>query len=258
METVVSRDGTPIAFERTGSGPPLVLVHGTTATLKRWAPIVPALAAQFSVYAIDRRGRGESGDSEPYAIEREFEDVAAVVDAIDGPVNVLGHSYGAVCALEASLLTDNVGTLILYEPPIAVPEGNDEVSPRLVAMLDRGDRDGVVTTFMRDVVRMPEQDLEMYRSLPVWPERVAIAHTLPREYSASLQYRFEGERFSDMTAPTLILLGGDSPPMFSDSARLVDEALPNSKIEMLPGQQHIAMDTAPELFVESVRTFLEG
>ncbi|MEZ4523551.1 MAG: alpha/beta hydrolase [Thermomicrobiales bacterium] len=103
VETVISKDGTPIAFECTGSGPPLVLVHGTAGSHERWAPILSALSAEFTVYAMDRRGRGASGDSEYYSIEREFEDVAAVVETLDEPVNVLGHSYGGTCALEAAL-----------------------------------------------------------------------------------------------------------------------------------------------------------
>src|SRR5918994_4256030 len=105
QESVTSLDGTPIAYWRSGEGPPLVLVHGTSADHSRWAPVLPAFEERFTVYAVDRRGRGESGDSEDYSIEREFEDVAAVVDSIEAPVNLLGHSYGAVCSLEAALIT---------------------------------------------------------------------------------------------------------------------------------------------------------
>src|SRR5687768_6369257 len=115
---VISTDGTPIAYRRSGEGPALVLVHGTAADHTRWQSILPALEERFTVYAIDRRGRGGSGDAPTYAIEHEFEDVAAMVDAISGPVSLLGHSYGALCALEAALRTDNVRRLVLYEPPI--------------------------------------------------------------------------------------------------------------------------------------------
>ncbi|MCZ7544560.1 MAG: alpha/beta fold hydrolase [Anaerolineae bacterium] len=124
MEKVRSQDGTPIAYHRNGEGPPLVLVHGAIASHARWAAITPALAQRYTVYAIDRRGRGESGDAESYAMAREFEDVAAVVDAIGEGVNLLGHSFGALCALEAALLTPHVRRLIAYEPPpVPVPEG---------------------------------------------------------------------------------------------------------------------------------------
>ena len=123
-ETVASKDGTPIAYWRSGEGPPLVLVHGTTADHSRWAPVLPAFEQHFSACAIDRRGRGGSGDSDEYAIEREFEDVAAVVDSLGEPAFLIGHSYGAVCALEAALLTRNVRKLVLYEPPIDVTGSN--------------------------------------------------------------------------------------------------------------------------------------
>src|SRR3712207_8086243 len=106
QETVTSVDGTSIAYWRSGEGPPLVLVHGTAADHSRWAPVLPAFEQRFTVYAIDRRGRGGSGDSGDYAIEREFEDVAEVVDSLGESVNLLGHSYGALCALEAALLAD--------------------------------------------------------------------------------------------------------------------------------------------------------
>ena len=112
-ETVTSEDGTKIAYWRSGQGPPVVLVHGTTADHSRWAPVLPEFEEHFSVCAIDRRGRGGSGDSEDYALEREFEDVASVVDSLGEPAFLLGHSYGAVCALEASLLTPNVRKLVL-------------------------------------------------------------------------------------------------------------------------------------------------
>src|SRR5918997_4994782 len=120
QETVTSADGTPIACWRSGGGPPLVLVHGTAADHGRWSPVLPAFEERFAVCAVDRRGRGGSGDAEGYAIEREFEDVAAVVDSLEEPVNLVGHSYGALCVLEAALLARNVHKLVLYDPGIEV------------------------------------------------------------------------------------------------------------------------------------------
>lgn len=130
-----------IAWERTGTGPPLVLVHGTTADRTRWRQVLPAIAERYRACAVDRRGRGESGDAAAYALEREFEDVAAVIVAIGERVMLLGHSYGALCALEAPLLTANVRKLVLYEPPITLGE---RLYParfigKLQAMLDAGD-----------------------------------------------------------------------------------------------------------------------
>src|SRR3712207_3567570 len=151
QESATSKDGTPIAYWRSGEGPPLVLVHGTAADHGRWAPILPAFEQRFTVCAVDRRGRGGSGDSDAYSLEREFEDVAAVVDSLGEPVNLLGHSYGALCALEATLLTRNVRKLVLYDPGIEVA-GQEiyppEVIDRLEALLEVDDRDGIVVTTM--------------------------------------------------------------------------------------------------------------
>src|SRR5688572_28968236 len=180
MQAARSRDGTSIAYESSGSGPPLVLVHGTTGTLRRWAPVLPMLEAHFTVHAIDRRGRGASGDASPYAMEREFEDVAAVVDAIDEPVHLLGHSFGAICALEAACRTPNLRRLVLYEPPIPMP-GHVAFEPstleRLQALLDAGDREGLLTVFFREVNGMPATQFEQFRTSPMWQARVALAHT---------------------------------------------------------------------------------
>ena len=183
MDVVRSKDGTLIAFQKSGTGAPLVLVHGTSADHTRWATVLLPLAGRFTVYAMDRRGRGGSGDTDPYVIEREFEDVVAVLDSLDEPVNLLGHSYGAICALEAAARSKNLRRLILYEPPI--PTGVDIYSPAVVNtmrdMLAGGDRDGVVATFMREVPRVPPHELELLRSSPAWQGRVAAAHTfLPR------------------------------------------------------------------------------
>lgn len=236
-----------------------MLVHGTGGSHARWAPVLPALEKQYTVYRVDRRGRGESGDNESYTIKREFEDVAAVVDSIGDEVDLLGHSYGAMCALEAALLTSRLRKLILYEPPLPIlnisisPEG---VIERLQALLDAGDREGVLITFFREVVRLPSHELEIFKSSPAFPARVAAAHTLPRELRAQETYQFEPERFKNLSTPTLLLGGGDSPDYFKVAIEAAKSALPNSRVVVLPGQQHIAMDTAPELFSNEVLKFL--
>lgn len=118
MDYVVSHDGTRIAYAHRGEGPPLVLIHGTGIDHSYWDPVTPELGRHFTVYSVDRRGRGQSGDTAPYAIQREFEDVAAMVASIAGDVYLVGHSYGALCSLEAALLTTNIGKMILNEPPM--------------------------------------------------------------------------------------------------------------------------------------------
>ena len=258
METMRSTDGTKIAYQRSGTGSPLVLVHGTTADHTRWAPVLSAFEQHFTVYAVDRRGRGGSGDVEPYDIEREFEDIVALVNSIEEPVFLLGHSYGALCSLEAALRTARVRKLVLYEPPIptSIEIYPSEVVTRIQALLDAGDREGAVTTFLQDVARVPPHEMEILRSAPSWPARVAAAHTILREMRESNEYAFEPARFSAVTIPTLLLLGGDSPTFLKAAIEEVHAALPDSQVVVMPGQQHTAMNTAPELFTREVLQFL--
>jgi pimeloyl-ACP methyl ester carboxylesterase len=259
MHTTRSKDGTSIAFARSGQGPPFVLVHGATSDHTRWAPILGALEKDFTVHAVDRRGRGGSGDNAEHSMEREWDDVSAVVDAIGEPAYLLGHSYGAICSLEAARHTAGVRKLVLYEPPIPTGPilGASEVLVQLDRLLDAGDRAGVVTTFLREVVRMPASELTLLQSLSNWPARVAAAHTIPREMRAVGAYRFDAARFTAFRTPTLLLLGGDSPAYFGDAITQVHAGLPSSRVVVLHGQQHTAINTAPELFVREVVTFLK-
>ncbi len=165
-ELVRSTDGTSIAVWRTGAGRPLLLVHGTTADHGRWAPVLPAFEEHFTVLAMDRRGRGQSGDAETYALEREFEDVAAVIEWADDGVFVLGHSYGGICALEAMLLVDRVDKLVLYEPPLGFVSSPPEVVANLDALLESGEHDELVAAFMRDVAGLTPDQVEHLRSPP--------------------------------------------------------------------------------------------
>lgn len=241
-----------------GSGPPILFVHGTAADHSRWASISPVFETHFSVHTIDRRGRGDSGDVGPYAMEREFEDVAAVVESFGEPVNLVGHSFGAICSLEASLRTKNIRKMVLYEPPIptGLPIYPPGTAARIQGLFDAGDRDAAVATFFREIVRMPAHEMDLMRSLPLWKARVAAAHTIGREMVLGEQYRFASERWSRMNVPTLLLLGGDSPPFFKKAVELVHSALPDSRMVVLPGQQHVAMNTAAELFTSTLLTFL--
>jgi len=248
---VKSSDGTAIAYHVAGRGPPLVLVHGTSADHTRWAPVVAALGDRFTTYAMDRRGRGASGDAADYSIEAEFDDVAAVIDSIGGEVDVLGHSHGAICSLEAALRTPRIRRLVLYEPPL--PVGMEIYSQALVERLGElsagGDREGVVSKFLSEVVKMPPEQLETVRGDASWEARVAAAHTIPRELRIGESYEPDFEHFSTLRVPTLLLLGGDSPPFFVEATRRLHEAISGSRLTVMPGQQHVAMNTAPDLFL---------
>ncbi|WP_436347886.1 alpha/beta fold hydrolase [Natronorubrum sp. FCH18a] len=156
METATSADGTEIAFERTGSGPPLVLVHGGVCDHRFWelSDVRTTFADHCTVYAMDCRGVGESGDADEYDLEREFEDVAAVVKAVDEPVTLLGHSSGALLSLEAALRTDNLRKLILYEPPITFDDHelySDEVLAEMKRLLDDGKNEQVLVLFLQEI-----------------------------------------------------------------------------------------------------------
>ena len=257
-ETVASKDGTPIAVWRSGAGPPLVLIHGTAADHRRWAPVLPALEQRFTVLGMDRRGRGGSGDAEAYAIEREYEDVAAVVESTGVETNVLGHSYGGMCAVEAARTTDAIGKLVLYEPPMGFLVSPPEVVDRLQALLEAGERDELVAFFMREVAGVTAAQVELMRAMPAWSARLAVAHTIPREERASREYVFEPERFRDVVTSTLLLGGGDSAAPFKAAGEALRAALPSSQVVVMPGQRHTAMDTATSLFASEVLRFLQA
>ena len=262
MQRVVSPDGTPIACHRSGTGSPLVLVHGTgAASPQAWAAF-PALREHFSVCAVDRRGRGQSGDGAGCAIEREFEDIAAVVAAIGEPADVLGHSFGGLCALEAALLNPRIRRLVLYEPAgmslpgqAVYPEG---FASRIGALLDAGKREEALTVFYGEAAGMTRQEIEDLKSSPAWPQRLAAAFTVPREIRAEQQYRFDPRRFEALRTPTLLLTGGDSLPSLKAGIEALAAALPDSRLALMPGQQHVTMYTAPDLFVQEVLGFLSA
>jgi pimeloyl-ACP methyl ester carboxylesterase len=264
MTRVESRDGTEIAVWSSGQGPPLVLVHGAVADHTRWRPLLPFLEPHVTVHALDRRGRGASGDAPGYAIEREFEDVAAVVDAVAGAsrsaADLYGHSFGGLCAFGGATLTAGIGRLVLYEgwPPAdararELPPG---VGGRLDALLAEGNRDAVVETMFREVVLMPEAEITALRAQPAWPARVAAAPTIVRELRAIPQVPFDPGQAARIAVPTLLLTGSDSDDPFAADLATVAAALPDARIGVLDGQRHVADILAPELFARRLLAFL--
>jgi pimeloyl-ACP methyl ester carboxylesterase len=259
QRTVTSVDGTLIAYWRSGDGPPLVLVHGSFDDHNVWAPVLPAFEERFTVYAVDRRGRGGSGDGTGHSLESEAADIAEVVESIGGQeVNLLGHSYGGVCALEAARRTTHVRRLVLYEP--AVPAGIAFFPPgvidRIETLVGEGEREEAGTVFARDVAKLPPDVLDFLREDPSWQASVAAAHTLPREMRAVEGYVLDPALLRGLETPTLLLLGGDTLPSVKAAAEAVDEALANCRIVVMPGQGHVAMNTGTELFTSEVLRFL--
>jgi pimeloyl-ACP methyl ester carboxylesterase len=262
-ERVVSRDGTQIAYFTSGAGPPLLLVHGSLGDHTRWDMLRPLLEPYFTVHAMDRRGRGGSGDSPHYSIEREYEDVAAVIDAVaesaGSPIDVYCSSFGGLCTFGAALLTPNIRKLALYEawPPInpgehPPPPGSVEQMEELLAA-DK--RDVALEIAYRELVGLTDDELEILRAQPSWPARVAAAHTIPREERAFGQTAFDPETAARITAPTLLLIGSESP-VWGPQASIVEAALPDARIVVLDGQGHAADIFSPKLVADSLIPFL--
>jgi pimeloyl-ACP methyl ester carboxylesterase len=259
-----SRDGTEIGYWSSGQGPPLVLVHGAAADYTRWRPLLPYLEPHATVHALDRRGRGASGDGPTYDLAREFEDVAAVVDAVaeasGSAVDLYGHSFGGLCALGAATLTANLGRLVLYEgwPPVdpslhRLPPG---VGRRLDVLLAEGDRDAVVGTVFREVVRMPEAEVTALRAQPSWPARAAAAPTIVRELRAIAETPLDSGQAARIAMPTLLLTGSESRDPFAAGVGAVAARLPDARVVVLEGQQHVADILAPEVVAGHLVSFL--
>ncbi len=260
---VASPDGTPIAVFTSGMGPPLVLVHGATADHTTFRVVGPLLARDFTVHAIDRRGRGASGDASRYTIEREYEDVAAVAEVVaiepGAPAAVFGHSYGGRCALGAALLTDTIGWVISYEGAPTPPGSSYHptgIEARLRQRIATGDQDGALALFLTEVVGMRSEDLAAYRADPVWPLRAAAAGTILRELEAEVDPAASLDRLGAIRQPVLQLLGGESLPVFREATVALDDRLADGRIVVIEGARHAAHHTHPDVVVEAVRTFL--
>jgi pimeloyl-ACP methyl ester carboxylesterase len=262
--TVTSRDGTEIGFFTTGHGPPLLLVHGALGDHTRWDVLRPHLEPLFTVHAMDRRGRGASGDHPDYDVAREFEDVAAVIDAVADlsgtSVDVCGSSAGASFAIAAASLTSSIRRLVLFEPPTretmaALPAG---LADRLDVLLAAGDREGVLTTAYRELVGLPDASIEHLRAQPEWSNRLAAAHTIVRELRIPPDRFFDAQQAAHVTVPSIVLIGSETPDRFRASSEAVAAALPQARVALLEGQGHGAELLAPELVAGEVLAFLRS
>ncbi len=205
---------------------------------------------------MDRRGHGASGDSPHYSLQREAEDVAAVVNSRPGTVFLLGHSYGGVCALEAAFLTDKISKLVLYEPPLHDLD-HSAVVDRMERMIQKGDREQALVTFLQEIVMISPSEIAAMKARPSWPGLLASIESSIRQARALAAYRFDPKRMSTMNVPTLLLTGSEtaSPQLKQAISGLLD-SLPNRSLFVFEGQQHNAMDTVPQQFAEAVGSFL--
>ena len=250
MSTVLSKDGTAIAFDKLGNGEPIILVDGALCS-RSFGPLpklAQLLAPHFTVFNYDRRGRNQSGDTPPYAVEREVEDIEALIAKAGGSASVFGTSSGAALALAAAARggrgarVANVKKLALYEPPFVAgrsartaPPDSEAQLKRLIAAGKRGD---AVKFFMVDMVGMPAIFTYIMRLLPIWPKLKAVAHTLPYDAAVLGDFSLPKERAASVAVPTLAIGGEKSPVELRSAVSAVAETVPHAKLRMLKGQTH--------------------
>jgi pimeloyl-ACP methyl ester carboxylesterase len=253
MHTVVSHDGTSIAYDRAGDGPPVILVDGAMCYRGSGPsrPLAARLAPRFTVLTYDRRGRGDSGDTAPYAIEREVDDLATLVKEAGGSAYVYGVSSGAALALEAAHHGVPVTKLALYEAPFIVDDSRrpvtDEYVARMHELIATGRPGEAVREFMR-LVDVPAVGIVAMRLMPVWSRLTAVAPTLLYDtaLTAPLQHGtpLPADRWSGATMPTLVMAGGRSPAWMQNANRALAGVLPHADHRTLPGQTHMVRPDA--------------
>jgi pimeloyl-ACP methyl ester carboxylesterase len=256
-----SRDGTSVGYLRLGTGPPLVIVHGSLYTGESWLPVASLLADRFTCCVIDRRGRGRSGDSQAYAIEREYEDVEAALIIAGEGVSLLAHSFGAVCGLGA-VLRAPVARMVLYEPPLAVGGPLDGQDLRAYGdAIAAGDPDRALEIGYTRFAGIPEEQVRWMRTSPLaateWAQARALAWTWTREAAAVAELGPSLDRYRGIQTPTLLLLGEKSAPRpLRDTTEALSRTLPHARISELRGHGHLANLRAPALVADRVREFL--
>jgi pimeloyl-ACP methyl ester carboxylesterase len=251
-----SPDGTRIGFVEIGSGPPLVIAHGSVSTAEHWMAVAMHLAPRFTCHVMDRRGRGRSGNAPDHTIEREAEDIRAVLDAAGPGAHLLGHSYGAVCALEAAR-TAPPARLVLYEPPLLVGASQGEqLAKRFGELVERGEIEEALVFFLREGPEIPDAEITVLRSTPIWPQMVAVAPTLTREARALARIDCDFERYRGIAVPVLLLVGRLSSAGLRDASERLGGVLPDARTLWLEGQAHVANLVAPDLVARGVADFL--
>ena len=241
LKTATSSDGTTIAFDRLGDGPPVILVCGASTDRSANARLAALLARRFTVFNYDRRGRGDSGDTPPYAVEREVDDLDAVIAAAGGSAFVYGTSSGGVLALHAAASGLAIRKLALWEPPFVLDESHrpppDQVE-RYDEMISEGRRGDAVEYFMTQVVGLPPEFVAEAHNTPFWGAQEALAHTLAYDATIMGDYSLPIERAAAVTAPTLVVAGGASFPFMRETARALADVIPAGQHRVLKGQEH--------------------
>jgi pimeloyl-ACP methyl ester carboxylesterase len=263
MSEVQSKDGTSIAFDRSGEGPPIILVLGSLNDRSSAAPLAAALAPHFTVYAYDRRGRGESGDTPPYAVDREVEDIDALIAEAGGSAFAYGHSSGAKLALDATARGLAITKLALYEPPFIVDDSRPSLPGNYVATLQElassGRRGDAVAYFVTRGVGLPSEFADQMRNAPMWPAFEALAPTLAYDgiiMGDTMSGRaLPSEWATSVTTETLVMDGGASPAWQRHAVRALADLLPHAQRRSLEGQDH---EVAPEVLAPVLVKFFAG
>jgi pimeloyl-ACP methyl ester carboxylesterase len=238
MEKTQSADGTLIAFEKLGSGPPVILLGGAFCDHRARAaglPLARAMAERLTVYAVDRRGRNESTDTAPYAVAREVEDVAALLQVAGGTAHVYGHSSGAVLALESALAGLPIQKLVLAEHRERVPE---DLPQQLKALCDSGNRGGAAELFLSRAIGLPPPVVQQLKSGPAWPNLEGIAHTLTYDAIITADARGILQRAVGLTTPTLLLAGEQSQAWMRNGVQTLADSVRGARYETMPDQTH--------------------
>ena len=240
--------GRQLAVWVDGEGPALVLVHGSMCDHTALEGLAAELRRDYTTFAVDRRGFGASPDTDDYSAEREFDDVAAVVDAVaernGGPVVLFGHSWGASSAMGGAARSRHIRRLVLYEPSLGLRYPCDLLD-RIEAQVAAGDAEGAILSVLRGLAGLTEEQAEAMRSSPTWPARLATAPTIVREARIEDGWVHRPGEFDAIAAPTFFLEGSESPPELAEVTRQCAAAIPNARVQMLEGHGHFAYRTHP-------------
>ncbi|MGH9247301.1 MAG: alpha/beta fold hydrolase [Acidimicrobiales bacterium] len=260
MSTVKSSDGTTIALDQTGDGPPVIIVGGGPTDRSVNTPLAELLAPQVTVFNYDRRGHGASGDTPPYAVEREYDDLQAVIDAAGGSAFVFGSSGGGVIALEAAARGRAITKLALWEPPYVLDDETTRARPpadyaaQLTELISADRRGDAVELFSTEAAAIPAEFVAQMRQAPFWAATEALAHTLVYDAAIMGDFSMPSDRLSAVPVPTLVIDGGTTP-WLTHSAQAVADTVPNAQRATLAGQPH---NVAPDAIAPVLAEYFSG
>jgi pimeloyl-ACP methyl ester carboxylesterase len=255
LRHLTAPDGTRLGYEVGGEGPVLVMVHGAGSGRWTFDPVRPHLEGRFTVWTLDRRGRGESADGGDYGIEREFEDIAAAVREAGPGAMLFGHSYGGLLSAGAACRLDGLPRLVLYDPAMGGVLADPDWTDRFEAQVDAGEREAAVRTFMHDVGGYSHEEIDAMDGTPAWEARLAIAPTVARELRAERDYSLDRLDLAGLETPCLLLAGSRSPDWARRSVDVFATIIDGAEVRTLEGHGHGAAVSGPELLASEIERF---